>query len=83
MKAWEDVSTVLSADTGFMAQEARESHKLDHKNKRRGKTHKHSIEHVQVLSQNATLPAFPAPDENTPAPPEPAPQPDDDAGSED
>ena len=80
-KAWEDVSTVLSADTGFMAQEARESRKLDHK--RKSKTHKHSIEHVQVLSQNATLPAYPPPDENTPPPPEPAPQPDDDAGSED
>ena len=36
-----------------------------------------------MLSQNATLPAYPPPDENTPPPPEPAPQPDDDAGSED
>lgn len=79
-KAWEDVSNVLSVDQEFMDQEAKASHKLDHK--RRGKTHKKSIEHVQVLSQNTTLPEYPAPDENTPLPPEPAPQPDNEADSD-
>lgn len=67
-----------------MDQEVQESKYLDHKKKKHGgKTHKKSIEHLQIMAQNATLPAYPPPDENTPLPAEPAPQPDDDADSED
>ena len=76
-KAWEDVGTVLSVDQGFMDQEVQESNKLDHKRKHGDKNHKKSIEHIQTMAQNATLPAYPPPDEDTPDPPAPAPTPDD------